>query len=76
MIKGKLQNNTRITTLLKSFNSDVKKKTNVFTREELEKFIKECSNEPCWLVRKVRIILSYFGGLRQTEAMDVKVTWS
>ena len=60
VVKGKygkrLQNYLRLTTLLKSFDTDTKKKAAVFEMEELGAFVasQELST-PYWLVRKVNI---------------------
>ena len=76
--KGKyserLQKFPRITALLKSYNKDCKKKAAVFDDGDLEKFVgaKDLST-PYWLVRKVVMILAFFGGLRHTEAMDLEL---
>ena len=66
VVKGKygerLQKYPRLTTLLKSFDTDTKKKAAVFEMEELEMFVasQELST-PYWLVRKVRFIKICFG---------------
>ena len=76
--KGKyserLQKFPRITALLKSYNKDCKKKAAVFEDGDLEKFVgaKDLST-PYWLVRKVVMILAFFGGLTHTEAMDLEL---
>ena len=60
----------RVTILLKSFDTDIKKKAAVFSRDEVNTFL--ISPEvmtPYWLVRKVIVIISVFGGLRHTELM-------
>ena len=60
VVKGKygerLQKYPRLTTLLKSFDTDTKKKAAVFEMEELGAFVasQELST-PYWLVRKVNI---------------------
>ena len=60
VVKGKygerLQKHPRLTTLLKSFDTDIKKKAAVFEMEELGVFV--ASQElttPYWLVRKVEV---------------------
>ena len=70
--KGKyserLQKFPRITSLLKSYNGDVKKKAAVFEEGDLETFVAaQDLSTPYWLVRKVVMILAFFGGLRHTE---------
>ena len=77
VIKGKygkkLQIYTRLTSIIKSYDIDTKKKAKIFTYEEFEKFIETGMDDPYWLVRKVLVIISYFGGLRLTEAMNIKL---
>ena len=56
--KGKygscLQKHPRITSLLKSYDTDVKKKAAVFSQEEVDTFIKsDLITTPYWQVRKV-----------------------
>ena len=76
--KGKyserLQKYPRITALLKSFNKDCKKKAAVFQDGDLEKFVggKDLCT-PYWLVRKVVMILAFFGGLRHTEVNIINI---
>ena len=55
--KGKygscLQKHPRITSLLKSYDTDVKKKAAVFSQEEVDTFVKsELITTLYWLVRK------------------------
>ena len=59
----KLQSFPRITTLLKSYDTDVKKKAGVFETKDIDAFIEHPNRSPYWLVRKVIIIVAYFGGL-------------
>ena len=73
VVKGKygerLQKHPRLTTLLKSFDTDTKKKVAVFEMEDLGVFV--ASQELTtlyWLVRKVIMILEFFGGLRHFES--------
>ena len=65
-----LKNLPRLATLIKSFDVDTKKKASTFTADELKTF---CAADdlsgPCWEVRKAVAILSYFGGLRLSEAI-------
>ena len=56
--KGKygssLQKHPRITSLLKSYDTDVKKKAAVFSQEDVDSFVKsKLITTPYWLVRKV-----------------------
>ena len=41
---------------------DIKKKAAIFEPEDMDSFINSSNNEPYWLVRKVIVILAYFGG--------------
>ena len=67
-----LQSFPRITTLLKSYDSDVKKKALTFTSEDIDQFINNSALVgPYWMVRKFTVIVAFFGGLRHTEAMDL-----
>ena len=55
-----LKKYARVTSLLKSMDTDIKKKAGVFSKEELGKFIgAEDLGTPYWIVRKVSWIL-YF----------------
>ena len=49
-----LKNYPRVTTMLKSFDTDVKKKAATFSKEEFDQFV-GCDDysTPYWLVRKV-----------------------
>ena len=49
-----LQKYPRITTLLKSYNGDVKKKAAIFESSDIEEFVKHPNKSPYWLVRKVK----------------------
>lgn len=75
--KGKygkrLQSYTRLTAVVKSHDVDTKKKAKVFSQDELDTFFFDGRDDPYWFVRKVLVLLSYFGGLRQTEVMQLKV---
>ena len=48
-----LQKYPRITTLLKSYNGDVKKKAAIFETSDVEEFVKHPNKSPYWLARKV-----------------------
>ena len=41
---------------------DIKKKAAIFEPEDMDSFINSSNNDPYWLVRKVIVILAYFGG--------------
>jgi len=49
----KLQGFPRITTLLKSYDTDVKQKASVFESDDIQQFIERHENSPYWQVRKV-----------------------
>ena len=64
----------RLMMLLKSYDVDTRRKASIFEMEEFEKFIgdKDLSS-PYWCVRKVAVILAWFGGLRLIELHELKV---
>ena len=68
-----LQQCHRLTSLIKSFDTDMKKKAPVFDMDDLTRFLSKEMTTPYWLVRKLVIIFAHFGGLRLTEVMDLKV---
>ena len=52
--------------------TDVKKKADVFTTNDIINFIRDDTiRTPYWLVRKVVVILAFFGGLRLKETLDL-----
>ena len=63
-----------VTTLLKSLDTDIKKKASVFTKEELDKFIgaKELGIS-YWIVGKAIVLCAFFGGLWHAELMNLKL---
>jgi integrase len=64
----------RVTSLLKAYDTDVKKKAAVFSKDDLDAFVDNSDlSTPYWLVRKVVVILAFFGGLRHCESMDLKL---
>ena len=69
----KLQDYPRLTNLLKSYDVDTIKKAAVFSTDELRRFFEMEIDDAYWLVRKALVIFAYFGGLRLTEVMDLKV---
>ena len=74
MYGKKLQDFPRITSLLKVYDTDVKKKAMCFESEDIANFVKnESYSSPFWLVRKVILILSFFGGLRHQEVMQLEL---
>ena len=78
IIKAKYSANLRdlprLVTLIKSYDTDNKKKAAVFTAEEIRKF---CESEeltgPYWEVRKAIAAMAYFGGLRLTETLSLEL---
>lgn len=84
-----LKKHPRITVLLKSYDTDCKKKASTFSKESFDTFVGNCSiSTPYWLVRKVCqcielcvmidyiqviMITAYFGGLRHTETDGLKI---
>ena len=76
--KGKysinLKQYCRVTSLIKSFDVDVKSKAATFSSEEINKFIGDSSiSSPYWLVRKVTASVAFYGGLRLSEMMNLSV---
>ena len=64
----------RVVSLIKSFDTDVKTKANIFAGSDVNKFIEDKSiSSPYWLVRKVVARLAFYGGLRQSELMNLKL---
>ena len=76
--KGKYSFNLKqyctVTSLLKSFDVDIKRKASVFNITDINRFLmdKEASS-PYWTVRKTIVCLAYYGGLRHTEMMEIKI---
>ena len=84
-----LKKHPRITVLLKSYDTDCKKKASTFSKESFDTFVGNCSiSTPYWLVLKVCqcielcvmidyiqviMITAYFGGLRHTETDGLKI---
>ena len=63
-----LENYCRVTTELKAFDTDVKKKANIFTKEEIDHFLsKEELDTRYWKVCKCIVVFAFFGGLRKSE---------
>ena len=64
----------RVGALIKSFDTDTKRKAAIFSLEELKTF---CSDPELsgayWEVRKAIAIVAYFGGLRLAEIMEVEL---
>ena len=64
----------RVTSLIKSFDTDVKKKADIFAGSDINKFIEDKGiSSPYWLVRKAVACVSYYGGLRQSEVIGLKL---
>jgi len=70
----KLQNFPRITSLLKAYDTDTKSKAHCFEGEDIAAFTEHPdASTPYWLVRKVVIIVAYFGGLRYIETASLQL---
>ena len=59
--------------MLKSFDTDTKKKASVFSNEDMEKFFRADLPDKYWLVRRAICVVAYFGGLRLVEIMNLQV---
>ena len=55
---------------IKELQHRYQKKAGVFETKDIDAFIEHPNRTPYWLVRKVIIIVAYFGGLRHTELMN------
>ena len=74
MYGSKLQTYPRITTLLTTYDDDIKKIASVFETEDVATFVNNTkTSTPYWLVRKCIIIVAFFGGLRHTEAITLEL---
>ena len=63
-----LENYCRVTTELKAFDTGVKKKANIFTKEEIDHFLsKQEFGTAYWKVRKCIVIFAFFEGLCKIE---------
>jgi integrase len=70
---AKLQDLPRLTLLIKGFNDDVKQKAAIFDDAVLKEFMLSRKNASYWLVRQAICIVSFFGGLRYQECMDLEL---
>ena len=69
-----LKKYVRVTSQIKTFDVDVKKKAEIFEKEDLDKFIANSNlSTPFWLVRKAIAIFSFFGGLRKKECESLQI---
>ena len=78
MCKGKFSCNLkqycRVTSLIKSFDVDIKTKARVFSALDINMFVLDPEiSSPYWLVRKATVCLAYYGGLRLVETMNLKI---
>ena len=78
MCKGKycfnLKQYCRVTNLLKSMDTDIKKKATVLNTAEINGFVlDENLSTPYWIVRRTIVCLAYYGGLRHTEIMELQL---
>ena len=63
-----LENYCRVNTELKAFDTDVKKKANIFTKEEIDHSLsKEELDTRYWKVCKCIVVFAFFGGLSKSE---------
>ena len=54
--------------------TDVKRKAAIFTTAQVNSFVNDNTiGSPYWLVRKIVVILAYFGGLRLTETLELQL---
>ena len=68
----KLQKFPRITMLLKSYeNGYVRKKSKIFSKEQIENFLKNAPDDGEFIHIKVAILLCYFGGLRCADLVNI-----
>ena len=58
---------------IKTMDTDIKKKANIFSIQDIETFFPADLPDKYWLVRRVICILAYFGGLRLVEVMNLQV---
>ena len=77
VIKGKysfdLNKYQRLKSMIKSYDTDTKKKANVFSNEDIARFFRADLPDKYWLVRRAICVLAYFGGLRLIEIMNLQV---
>ena len=67
----KLQEYPRLKIQLKSYDTDIKEKAQIFEEDQLKQFMVARSQNAYWLVRQVICILAFFGGLRHGECMSL-----
>ena len=75
-IKGKhgssLKIFPRVISLLKSYDTDIKHKADIFSTDEVQIFVNnKALSGAYWLVRKAVVVLAFFGGLRHCESMNL-----
>ena len=74
-----LQSLPRVKMLLQGYETDVKKKATIFDEARLKLFMVEpMVNNTYWEVRQAIAIVSFFGGLRLVECLELKMeqfTW-
>ena len=78
MCKGKfswnLKQYCRVNSLIESFNVDIKTKVRVFSALNINKFVLDPEiSSPYWLVRKATVCLTYYGGHRHVETINLKI---
>ena len=74
-----LQSLPRVKMLLQGYETDIKKKAAIFDEARLKLFMVEpMENNTYWEVRQAIAIVSFFGGLRLVECLELKMeqfTW-
>ena len=64
----------RVTSLIKSFDVDIKTKAKIFSVVDINKFLEDREiSSPFWLVRKACVSVAFYGGLRLSEVMNLKI---
>ena len=62
----------RITSLLKSYDTNIKHKTDIFSTDEVQIFVNnKAISGACWFVRKAVVVLAFCGGLRHCESFNL-----
>ena len=69
-----LKEYVRVKSLIKSYQTDIKHKASIFSKEDLDCFLLDPSiTTPYWGVRKALSVAAYFGGLRRIEVEALKL---
>ena len=71
----KLQSYPRLTILMKSFEQGyIRKTANVFSNQDIEKFIKEAPDNDEFVYMKAAVIIAYCGGLRCADWVKINIS--